>query len=393
MLKSGHQSLYTMSATVNFTRIVPDKSVIPTAKDYFVARVKVSESTLAALNDCDRELLIFVDNCAESKHWLTPKFAQLLEEFIAAVSPVFKHIELFTFSDGVDMIPNRDVSRLTPGTADCANFLEPLFTAVSSQKLYLDMRDGKLNPVDAETDKPIDTSGIRRTKTTILAVVAGDTPKTSTDSGTLSALQEIRDRALLDIHVVGVGSRHPASLYDWYTRVGTTLGTYQSALVGFDVAGMAGVKDEDWVEFRNCFACVERVLRMCPIPYQYMVTGINLPMNLTVNSAGMGRAITTYNGLISGGQRLQESYQPDTHADRYAAAIGAKFILQNIEEFERAGADPTHILERVQKISKYSPSIVHFLSRLLKNAPKGTAQIRDYCSVSNAIVAELLIAL
>lgn len=396
MLKASHRHYtryVTMTTSVNFTRIVADKSVIPTAKDYFVAKVRVPDTVLPSLSDCDRELLIFVDNSVESQHWLQPRFQAMLSEFVDAVAPKYKHIELFTFSDGVDLVPDRDISKLRTGTAEGANFLEPLFTAVSSQKLYLDMKEGKLKPVDADTDAPLDTSGIRKTKTTVVAVVAGDTPKSASDSGAISALQEIRDRALLDIHVIGVGSRHPASLYDWYSRMGTTLGTYQSALVGFDVSGVAGVKDEDWIEFRNCFACVERVLGMCPVPFKYTVTGINIPMNLTVNTSGVGRAISTYNGLTVDGSRIQESYQPDSHAERYAMIIGVKFILQNIEEFERAGSDPSYILDRVERVGKYSPQLVYFMTRLLKNAPKGTAQTRDYCSVCNAVLNELLIAL
>lgn len=379
--------------SVNFTRIVADKSVIPTSKDYFVAKVRVPDATLATLNDCDRELLVFVDNGVCSQHWLQPKFKDILGQFIDNIRPLFSHIELFSFSDGTEIIPGGDVTKLTTGTADCANFLEPLFTAVSSQKLYLDMVEGKLKAVDADTDVPLDTTGIRRTKTTIVAVVAGDTPSSSSDSGAITALQEIRDRALLDIHIVGVGSRHPASLYDWYSRLGTTMGTYQSALVGFDVAGVSGVPSEGWAEFTACFGCIQRVLEMCPVPFRYTVTGLGVPMNLTVNANGIGRAIVTYNGITVDGKRTHETYQPDAHAERYAMVIGAKFILQNIEEFERSGSDTAPIISRVERIGKYSSSIVHFMTRLLKNAPKGTAQTRDYCSVSNAILSELLIAL
>lgn len=383
--------------SVNFVRITPPMSIMPSSADYFSARMHVDKETVARLNVCDRELLIFVDTSVSSNKWLTDDFRNMLKGFIDRISlptGVYNHVELFGFNTGVSICADRDTAQLVPSGEKEINILEPFYTVVSSQKLHVDISEGKIKATNPKTGEPVDTRGIKRTKTTMFAIIAcGENAKAS-DSGALTALSQLRDKMLLDIHMIGVGFRHTAALFEWYARMGTTLGSYQCAVPAWDPDGSSDLPEDGLREFAKLFAGVEKIMSMCPMPIRYRITGRNLDMNLTISQDGNGRFLTPYNGveLYDNSCRLVERYQQDSSAEKFAAMCSVRMILQKLEEIEHNSKeiDVGPLLNRVAGISRWSPELAHYLTRLLKSAKKGDTQTRDYCAACNAICGEML---
>jgi len=307
---------------------------------------------------------------------------------------MYNDYELFAASEGVEMIHSRDIKDVASGKSGAFNYLEVLFTSVSAQKMSLDMRSNRLKPTDADTGAPIDTSSMLPTKTSVVVFVAGDNPESSGDSGAISALQKLRDQILIDFHIIGIGANHPASLYDWYSRLSTTMGTYSCAAIGYDVTNPLNTFPESgYVEVASGLSRVRKVLEMMPLPAKYKVTSLPIPMNLTVDRNGYGRTIVVGENITIADKRLQVTYQEDPQAARFAVVTGCRFILNNIEEFEREGADTTYIVGRIESVAGKYPDLRHTLCKLLRAAPKGGMMTRDYCAACNAVLSELLTTL